>query len=82
MSVEYKVTKGIYMRKYRAKNIWEVGGACVEKQRTTIAQWFQDRSLGRVFANTSDIQIRKISDFLWMLALKEDANVLERFKLI
>ena len=33
MSAEYKVTKGIYMRKYQAKNIWEVGGACVEKQR-------------------------------------------------
>nr|CAN68280.1 hypothetical protein VITISV_011405 [Vitis vinifera] len=27
------VTKGIYMRKYQATNIWEVGGACVEKQR-------------------------------------------------
>ena len=25
MSAEYKVTKGIYMRKYQAKNIWEVG---------------------------------------------------------
>ena len=33
MSVEYKVTKGIYTRKYQAKNIWEVGGACMEKQR-------------------------------------------------
>ena len=33
MSAEYKVTKGIYMTKYQAKNIWEVGGACVEKQR-------------------------------------------------
>ena len=33
MSAEYKVTKGIYTRKYQAKNIWEVGGACVEKQR-------------------------------------------------
>ena len=33
MSAEYKVTKGIYMRKYQATNIWEVGGACVEKQR-------------------------------------------------
>ena len=33
MSAEYKVTKGIYMRKYQAKNIWEVGGACLEKQR-------------------------------------------------
>ena len=33
MSAEYKVTKGIYMRKYQAKNIWEVGGACMEKQR-------------------------------------------------
>ena len=33
MSAEYKVIKGIYMRKYQAKNIWEVGGACVEKQR-------------------------------------------------
>ena len=32
MSAEYKVTKGIYTRKYQAKNIWEVGGACVEKQ--------------------------------------------------
>ena len=30
---EYKVTKGIYMRKYQAKNISKVGGACVEKQR-------------------------------------------------
>ena len=82
MSVEYKVTKRIYMRKYQAKNIWEVGGACVQKQRTTIAQWFQDRSLGRDFANTSDIQIRKISDFLMDVSLKEDVNVLERFKLI
>ena len=33
MSAEYKVTKGIYTRKYQATNIWEVGGACVEKQR-------------------------------------------------
>ena len=33
MSAEYKVTKGIYTRKYQAKNIWEVSGACVEKQR-------------------------------------------------
>ena len=33
MSAEYKVTKGIYTRKYQAKNIWEVGGACMEKQR-------------------------------------------------
>ena len=33
MSAEYKVTKGIYTRKYQAKNICEVGGACVEKQR-------------------------------------------------
>ena len=33
MLAEYKVTKGIYMRKYQAKNIWEVSGACVEKQR-------------------------------------------------
>ena len=33
MSAECKVTKGIYMRKYQATNIWEVGGACVEKQR-------------------------------------------------
>ena len=33
MSAEYKVTIGIYTRKYQAKNIWEVGGACVEKQR-------------------------------------------------
>ena len=33
MSAEYKVTKGIYTRKYQAKNIWEVGGAYVEKQR-------------------------------------------------
>ena len=33
MSAKYKVTKGIYTRKYQAKNIWEVGGACVEKQR-------------------------------------------------
>ena len=33
MSVEYKVIKGIYTRKYQAKKIWEVGGACVEKQR-------------------------------------------------
>ena len=33
MSAEYKVTKGIYTRKYQAKNIWEVYGACVEKQR-------------------------------------------------
>ena len=35
MSAEYKVTKGIYTRKYQAKNIWEVGGggACVEKKR-------------------------------------------------
>ena len=33
MLAEYKVTKGIYTRKYQAKNIWEVGGACVEKQR-------------------------------------------------
>ena len=33
MSAQSKVTKGIYTRKYQAKNIWEVGGACVEKQR-------------------------------------------------
>ena len=33
MSAEYKVTKGIYTRKYQAKNIWDVSGACVEKQR-------------------------------------------------
>ena len=33
MSAEYKVTTGIYTRKYQAKNIWEAGGACVEKQR-------------------------------------------------
>ena len=33
MSAEYKVTKGIYTRKYKAKNIQEVGGACMEKQR-------------------------------------------------
>nr|CAN75869.1 hypothetical protein VITISV_018219 [Vitis vinifera] len=33
MSAEYKVTTGIYTRKYQAKNIWEVSGACVEKQR-------------------------------------------------
>ena len=33
MSAEYKVTKGIYTRKYQATNIWEVSGACVEKQR-------------------------------------------------
>ena len=32
MSAEYKVTKGIYTRKYQATNIWEVDGACVEKQ--------------------------------------------------
>ena len=33
MSAQYKVTKGIFTRKYQAKNIWEVGGACMEKQR-------------------------------------------------
>ena len=37
MSAEYKVTTGIYTRKYQAKNIWEVGGACVEKQRISKA---------------------------------------------
>ena len=33
MSAEYKDTTGIYTRKYQAKNIWEAGGACVERQR-------------------------------------------------
>ena len=28
-----RFTKGIYTRKYQAKNIWEVSGACMEKQR-------------------------------------------------
>ena len=41
--------------------------------------------MGRVFANTSDIQIRKIGDFLMDVSFKrkhKDVNVLERFKLI
>ena len=59
MSAEYKVTKGIYMRKYQAKNNWEVGGGCVEKQRIqrNFAMWISHCEMAK-FRTMKKISLR------------------------